>query len=82
MARSLPVNSEIGSKQSNLFSTAAQLDQWVENLIQIKALAQVGQDLRKSTEICPPTPNSGGARDQSPPELGDLGGECVGPSRG
>ena len=39
-----------------------------------------GQDLRKSTEICPPTPNSGGARDQSPPELGDLGGECVSPN--
>ena len=39
------------------------------------------QDLRKSIEICPPTPNSGGARDQSPPELGDLGGECVSPIR-
>jgi len=39
------------------------------------------QDLRKSTEICPPTPNSGGARDQSPPELGDLGGECVNPNQ-
>ncbi len=37
------------------------------------------QDLRKSTEICPPTPNYGGARDQSPPELGDLGGGCVSP---
>ena len=37
------------------------------------------QDLRKSIEICPPTPNSGGARDQSSPELGDLGGECVSP---
>ena len=36
-------------------------------------------DLRKSIEICPPTPNSGGARNQSPPELGDLGGECVSP---
>ena len=36
-------------------------------------------DLRKSTEICPPTPNSGGARDQSPPELGDLGGEYISP---
>ncbi len=40
---------------------------------------KLGQDLRKSTEICPSTPNSGGARDQSPPELGDLGGECVSP---
>jgi len=39
----------------------------------------IEQDLRKSTKICPPTPNSGGARDQSPPELGDLGGECVSP---
>jgi len=40
---------------------------------------QPSQDLRKSIEICPPTPNSGGARDQSPPELGDLGGECISP---
>jgi len=39
------------------------------------------QDLRKSTEICPPTPNSGGARDQIPPELRDLGGECVSPNQ-
>jgi len=39
------------------------------------------QGLRKSIEICPPTPNSGGARDQIPPELGDLGGECVSPTR-
>jgi len=30
-------------------------------------------------KFAPPTPNSGGARDQSPPELGDLGGECVSP---
>jgi len=37
------------------------------------------RDLRKSIEICPPTPNSGGDRDQSPPELGDLGGECISP---
>ena len=42
---------------------------------------QPKQDLRKSIEICPPTPNSGGARDQSPPELGDLGGECVSPTK-
>ena len=42
----------------------------------ITEVSQEVQDLRKSTEICPPT-NSGGARDQSPPELGDLGGECV-----
>jgi len=45
----------------------------------VAAIADISQDLRKSTEICPPTPNSGGARDQSPPELGDLGGECVSP---
>ncbi|MCY7390635.1 MAG: hypothetical protein LH647_03775, partial [Leptolyngbyaceae cyanobacterium CAN_BIN12] len=45
----------------------------------ITEVSQEVQDLRKSTEICPPTPNSGGARDQSPPELGDLGGECVSP---
>ncbi len=33
------------------------------------------RDLRKSTDIRPPTPNSGGARNQSPPELEDLGSD-------
>ena len=54
------------------------LDQRTGNVI-ILAKEEINQDLRKSIEICPPTPNSGEARDQSPPELGDLGGECVSP---
>ena len=49
--------------------------------IAICLLEFLRQDLRKSTEICPPTPNSEGARDQSPLELGNLGGECVSPIR-
>ena len=39
----------------------------------LSGLTQINRNL-------PPTPNSGGARDQSPPELGDLGGEFVSPS--
>jgi 4-amino-4-deoxy-L-arabinose transferase-like glycosyltransferase len=41
---------------------------------------KIKQDLRESTEICPPTPNAGGARDQSSPALGDLGGEVINPA--
>jgi hypothetical protein len=38
------------------------------------------QDLRKFSKTSPPAPNSGGASTQRPPELGDLGGDCVSPN--
>jgi len=46
-------------------------------LIETMALNKPG--LTQINRNLPPTPNSGGARDQSLPELGDLGGECVSP---
>jgi len=73
----------------NLFSKLLMADQQPVEGVEITPIQEVElasiqvspiQDLRKSTEICPPTPNFVGARDQSPPELGDLGGKCVSPT--